>query len=546
VVVIYSFLGFRALRIPLKRHNENPKNSRNSIVCLEGQVDMPKRSAVLVSGGQYVVRGDDARAIFDAPCELAARAALAALSDAGTSAQKAGIDAIAMVRLFADSSSLFASPFGGAKNPPRAVASRLGIEPRQAIYSHAGGIAPQQLVNEMITAINAGEIECALVCGAEAIAAQKLGKKAGAVVDWNEDSQGDVDDHGIGPDFFSAGEPAHGIGLPIYTYPLFENAIRYKLGMDRTGYRRFISELFAPFSKVAANNPYAQFPREYSADELQSTEGDNYWIADPLSKNFVAQDSVNQGAAVLIMSEERAQQLDIPRENWVYLHAAAESIDLFVTARPDLSTSSALHAVVESLNQQCNGELPALECLDIYSCFPSAVIAACEALDISLDKAPEQELTLTGGLPFFGGAGNNYSLHAIVETVHRLRGKQDAFGLVYSNGGYLSKHALGLFGTQKSERDFSLQPVAVIAQEEHPALPVAAQAEGEAEIVTFTVTYAKGKPQFAIVIANLDSGERCAAINGDAESMLALLDGEPIGRRVRVKHKDGKNFFKFV
>jgi len=503
---------------------------------------MPKRSAVLVSGGQCVVRGDEARAVFDAPCTLAARAAEAALLDAGVSAQNAGIDAIAMVRLFADSSPLFASPFGGAKNPPRAVAQRLGIEPARAIYSHAGGIAPQQLVNEMIAAINAGDIECALVCGAEAIAAQKLGKKAGAVVDWNEVSQGDMEDHGMGPDFFSAWEPAHGIGLPIYTYPLFENAIRHKRGMDRTQYRRFISELFVPFSEVAKKNPFAQFPQSYSVDDLQNTDGDNYWIADPLSKHFVAQDSVNQGAAVLIMSEDHAQRLNIPRENWVYLHAAAESIDLFVTARPDLSTSGALHAVVDSLHEQCGGALPALECLDIYSCFPSAVIAASEALQLDTNKT----LTLTGGLPFFGGAGNNYSLHAIVETLHRLRGKADAFGLVYSNGGYLSKHALGLYSTQKSSRDFSVEPANVIAQEAHPRLPVAVEANGEATIVTHTVTYAKGRPQFAIVIANLENGERCVAVNGDAESMSALLEGEPIGRRIFVRHKDGKSFFRFA
>jgi acetyl-CoA C-acetyltransferase len=502
---------------------------------------MPKRSAVLVSGGQFVVRGDEARSVFHAPCELAARAAQAALADAGISAQQAGIDAVAMVRLFADSSALFASPFGGAKNPPRSVASRLGIVPSRAIYSHAGGIAPQQLVNEMIEAISFGEIDCALVCGAEAIAAQKLSKKAGVTVEWDEDSQGDMDDQGPGPDFYAPWEPAHGIGLPIYTYPLFENAIRHKRGMDRAQYRKFISELFAPFSAVAEDNPYSQFPQAHSVDELQGTDGDNYWIADPLTKHFVAQDSVNQGAAVLIMSEERAQQLKIPRANWVYLHAASESIDRFVSERPDLSTSLALKAVVESLQKQCGGKLPQLEHIDIYSCFPSAVIASCEALQLDASKP----LTLTGGLPFFGGAGNNYSMHAIVETVHRLRGN-DAFGLVYSNGGYLSKHALGLYSTRKTERDFSVEPAVVIAQEKHVALPVAVEANGDATIATHTVTYAKNQPQFAIVIADLDSGERCVAVNGDAESMTALLDEEPIGRRISVKHKNGKNFFRFI
>lgn len=31
--------------------------------------------------------------------------------------------------------------------------------------------------------------------------------------------------------------------------------------------------------------------------------------------------------------------------------------------------------------------------------------------------------TLTGGPPFFGGPGNNYSTHAIAEAVHEMRDK---------------------------------------------------------------------------------------------------------------------------
>ena len=34
---------------------------------------------------------------------------------------------------------------------------------------------------------------------------------------------------------------------------------------------------------------------------------------------------------------------------------------------------------------------------------------------------------MTGGLPFFGGAGNNYSMHAIAETVQvRLAARRAA------------------------------------------------------------------------------------------------------------------------
>ena len=49
--------------------------------------------------------------------------------------------------------------------------------------------------------------------------------------------------------------------------------------------------------------------------------------------------------------------------------------------------------------------------IDLYSCFPIAVEVAAKGLGIELDDP--RGLTITGGLPFFGGPGNNYSLHAI-------------------------------------------------------------------------------------------------------------------------------------
>ncbi len=52
---------------------------------------------------------------------------------------------------------------------------------------------------------------------------------------------------------------------------------------------------------------------------------------------------------------------------------------------------------------------------DLYSCFPFPVFAICEALGLTGDDP--RGLTLTGGLPYFGGPGNSYSLHGIAETV---------------------------------------------------------------------------------------------------------------------------------
>ncbi len=64
---------------------------------------------------------------------------------------------------------------------------------------------------------------------------------------------------------------------------------------------------------------------------------------------------------------------------------------------------------------------------DFYSCFPIAVFnVAVDALGLEPDDP--RGLTVTGGLPFFGGAGNNYSMHAIAEMVHRVRSRPDPSG----------------------------------------------------------------------------------------------------------------------
>ena len=79
-----------------------------------------------------------------------------------------------------------------------------------------------------------------------------------------------------------------------------------------------------------------------------------------------------------------------------------------------------------------------MDLIDLYSCFPCAVHAACDILGLPTDGS--QPLTVTGGLPFFGGPGNNYSLHALAEVAVRLRGNP-VRALVTANGGMLSKHA---------------------------------------------------------------------------------------------------------
>jgi acetyl-CoA C-acetyltransferase len=73
------------------------------------------------------------------PFDLIAQAGRLALADAGGNGLARAIDAVAMLRLFADTSHRFATKLGSSTNPPKSVADRLGLWPARNIYTWNGG-----------------------------------------------------------------------------------------------------------------------------------------------------------------------------------------------------------------------------------------------------------------------------------------------------------------------------------------------------------------------------------------------------------------------
>lgn len=70
----------------------------------------------------------------------------------------------------------------------------------------------------------------------------------------------------------------------------------------------------------------------------------------------------------------------------------------------------------------------------------------------SLGLDPETEsrsLTVNGGLTFFGGLGNKYSMHGIASTIERIRDNKNDYGLVLANGGWMSKEAAGVYSSSR-------------------------------------------------------------------------------------------------
>jgi len=491
---------------------------------------LAESTPIIIGAGQYMERDVPlSRAL--PPMGIAARAAAAALRDAGGDAPLAGlIDTLAVVRIFPDSRNRprLDPGFGRAGNPPAAVARRIGANPSRAIYGNIGGDTPQTLVNEIAGGIADGEIGLALLAGGEALATARAAARAGIALDWNETGGGALDDRDMGMALASPHELAHGVGIPVQTYPLFENAFRAKLGHSLDRHLLHMGKVMAPFTRVAADNPYAFYGQAREAAELARVGGENPYICLPYPKWINARDQVNQGAALLMTSVGRARELGVDPGKWIFLHGCAEAREKpLVGERVNYHSSPAIRANAEAAFAMAGKTMADMDFIDLYSCFPSAVEIACA--ELGLDTGDPRGLTVTGGLPFFGGPGNNYSMHAIATMVSLLRARPGGFGLVTANGGLLTKHATGIYSAVPFADRWRRPDCGGIQRRiDAMASPGFTEAPaGRATVETWTVCFRRGVPDRGIVIGRQAAdGKRFIANTPADPALLARLAAE--------------------
>ncbi|WP_040156335.1 acetyl-CoA acetyltransferase [Mobilicoccus massiliensis] len=500
--------------------------------------ELDPRTPVVIGVGQVSERLGEPGYEARGPVGLAGDAAAAALADSSAGSVESAallrerLDVVAVVRQFEDSGLEEPTPLGRADNVPRAVARRIGAEPRRAVLGTGGGQSPHDLVVEFCAEVAAGRADVVLVAGAEALSSARYwaGRDEAERPDWNERVGGDLEDRGPGlADMTSPRQSALGLDHAPAAYALFENARRARLGRTRAEYARSMGELFAPFTEVAAENPHAAAPTRRSPDELVTVTDRNRIIAEPYPRFVVARDQVNQGAAVLLTSLATARELGVPEGRLVFCHGHAAVKERPLLERADLSTSRAAALAVRAVLAEARLTAAELDLMDVYSCFPVAVSVVVEAL--GLDPADPRGFTVTGGLPFFGGPGNDYALHSLAEMVTRLRERPGSSGLVTANGGILSSQSMGVWSTDPAPwrpgRDAEL--AAEVAGWEAP--PLTDDPRGAATIETYTVIRERDGSRRGIVVGRLTAtGERFLAAAADDPATWALLDSpQPVG-----------------
>jgi acetyl-CoA C-acetyltransferase len=469
------------------------------------------RAPVVVGAAQLLQRPDDISTARE-PLALMIDVARAAAVDAAGHGLERSIGVIAAVK--------------GAwsyRDPARAVADALDA-PAKTVLTTDGGQTPQQLVNLFAEQIAAGQLDTALIVGAETIWSRRRMRTAGIDRPVTEQDASVAPDEMVGSELELATEleKARGLQLPIHFYPLFESAIRHRRGETLDEHRRRVAAMWAGFNEVAVRNPFAWSRKPMNANDIRTPTPDNRMVAFPYTKAMCSNWDLDQAAAVLLCSAETAEAHGVPRDRWVFVHAGTEANDTpAVSARRDLGRSPAIAAAWRALSADRHIGIDDIAHVDVYSCFPSAVQAATEA--IGIDEA--RQLTVTGGLTFAGGPLNNYVSHSIATMTQVLRDDPGALALVTANGGHLTKHALGVYSTEPPSTPFRRH---VLTPDLEPRAD-AVEHTGDATIDAVTVLHGHDGPQQALFALLTDDGRRTWGNSTNADVMAAAESTELIG-----------------
>ena len=492
---------------------------------------------VIIGVGQCINRPTELSEIVQ-PLEFIARAVDKAADDTGVADLARTIDTLFLVNTFS------LPP----KGLPGALSEKIGAAPQNEAYTWIGASAPQWFVSRAAEKICMGETRLALICGGEALYSDKLEAEArGEKAQFDSYSLKEPWMAGDLRDPVTALEMKYGLMMPIYIYPLFENALRRHEGLSIEGQRKDLGEFCSACSRIAAKNPYAWFQDDKTPEEIMDTVAANRMVSFPYTKFMCSIMQVDQSAALFMTDEQTAEKLGVPREKWMYLLGSGDGSDIWhISERVDFHSSPSVKAAADMALDHAGVSLSEIDHFDFYSCFPVAPRTTRNMLEIS--KNDPRPLTVTGSMPYFGGPGNNYALHAICTMVEKLRRDPSKVGMVQALSWFISKHSVGIYSGEAGDREADLEPRKNLQAEldkiKGPEL--VEEANGPAEVETFTLFHDReGQPVDGVVIGRLRDQKRfLAKIEADQSALATIVTEELIGTDGTVKCRDGLNYYR--
>lgn len=426
------------------------------------------------------------------------------------------------------------------RDPGRLLAQRIRADDATTRYTGIGGNVPQTLVNLACLDIQQGRADVVLIAGAETWRTRTRMRAQGKKQDWTRQDESVPLAPGSDENMPMAGPGDLKIALdrPAYVYPMFEQAVRIAAGESPDDHRRRIGELWAQFSAVAAQNPHAWSRDALTAEQIWEPSPKNRMISWPYTKLMNSNNMVDQGAVLIVASAEKATHLQIPTERWVFPYAGADSHDTYaIGERAEFHTSPAIRIAGRRALELAGAGIDDMDLIDVYSCFPSAVQVAAGELGLPVGD-PARPLTVTGGLTFAGGPWNNYVTHSIATMAERLVAKPGSRGLITANGGYLTKHSFGVYGTEPPTHEFRWEDVQSEVDAE-PTRTALVDWSGVGTVETWTTPVDRDdKPEKAFLAVRTPDDARVLAVISDPTEAEATVRDDIAGAQVRV-HDDG-------
>jgi len=489
------------------------------------------RVPVVVGGGQVTNRVEDPVAAPD-PFELMTQTARLAAEDVGGKGPGGDPEA-----LLAQLTHCFMVHSLSVRHsdPATELARRVGAPDADARCSGMGGSIPQWLVNRAAELVVAGGRPRILIAGVEALATRRRARQLGIRLQWPSEEGWPETWPALEPDLgIHPVERAHGLDQATSMYALIESAIAHAAKEDPDSHARTMGTLMAGFNAVAAQNPLSWFPTRRDAAEIMTVTPDNRMICHPYPKYVNAVMAVDMAAAVIVTDAATARSWGAAQDDVAYLTGWADAHDVwYLSQRPALHVSPALVECGRRAADAAGVGLDEVGAFDLYSCFPSSIEVARDSFGIALDDT--RPLTLTGGLPYHGGPGNNYVTHAIANATRWLREGRSDHALVHGNGYYLTKEAVGIYSRRPPDEppcpaDKIQEQVDKLAD----PLDVVASARGTGSVVAYTVPFDRDDgPQSGIVLADVGA-HRTLALADEALTAI-LLESDAVTDTVSIE-----------
>ncbi len=426
------------------------------------------------------------------------------------------------------------------RDPGLLLGERIGAVDFTTLYSPVGGNVPQSLVNQACLDIQRGRAGVVLLAGAETWRTRRGLKAKGGKLVWTVQDDAVPMAQVSGTDVPMAGDAEIRIGLtlPAFVYPLFEQALRLANGESIEDHLKRVSELWARFNAVAVANPNAWIRKPVTAGEIRQPGPENRMISWPYTKLMNSNNMVDQGAALVLTSVEQATRLGVPAECWVYPHAGTDAHDTpAIAERDELHRSTAIRIAGARALELAGLGIDDVDYVDLYSCFPSAVQVAAGELGLSVDD-PARPLTVTGGLTFAGGPWSNYVMHSIATMAELLVRNPGRRALITANGGYLTKHSFGVYGTEPAAefRWEDVQP----AVDREPTRKGLVEWEGVGTVEAWTTPFDRGgRPEKTFLAVRTPDGSRALAVIADPAAAEATVRDDIGGAKVAVTADGG-------